>query len=318
MRPKRRSLASLLGLSVLVTGLLAGCGGGGGRQAASPSGQASGGGFPVTVHAANGDVTLKSRPKRIISLSPSNTEMLYAVGAGAQITAVDQLSNYPADAPRTKLSGFKPNAEAIINRSPDLVVVSDDMNNIVKALTKVKIPVLLSPAATRLSDSYAELTDFGKVTGHTAQAAKVIAKMKKGIADEVAKVKKPKKPLTYYHELDPDFHSATSQTFIGQVYGMFGLRDIADKAKEKAGGYPKLSAEYVAESDPDLIFLADTKCCGQTAATVAKRPGFKDLTAVRDGNVVPLNDDIASRWGPRVVDLVKRVGQAVTKAEKAQ
>lgn len=317
MRPDRRSLASLLGLSVLITGLLAGCGDGGGRQSASPSGQASGG-FPVTVHAANGDVTLKSRPKRIISLSPSNTEMLYAVGAGPQITAVDQLSNYPSNAPRTKLSGFKPNAEAIIDKSPDLVVLSDDMNNIVKALTKVKIPVLLSPAATKLSDSYTELTNFGKVTGHTAQAAKVVAKMKKDIAAEVAKVKKPRKPLTYYHELDPNFHSATSQTFIGQVYGMFGLRNIADKAKEKAGGYPKLSAEYIAEADPDLIFLADTKCCGQTAATVGKRPGWKNLAAVRDGNVVPLNDDIASRWGPRIVDLVKRVGQAVTKAEKAQ
>jgi iron complex transport system substrate-binding protein len=307
----------LLGLSLAVTALVAGCGGGGAKQGATPSAGTSGG-FPMTVTAANGKVTIPARPKRIISLSPANTEMLYAVGAGSQVSAVDDQSNYPASAPRTKLSGFKPNVEAITAKSPDLVVLSDDMNGIVKALTKVKIPVIESPAATKLSDSYTEMQTLGTATGHTDQARKAVATMKKGIADAVAGVKKPAKPLTYYHELDPSFHSATSKTFIGQVYGLFGLRDIADKAKEQAGGYPKLSAEYVAEADPNLIFLADTKCCGQSAATVGKRPGFEKLSAVRDGNVVALDDDIASRWGPRVVNLVQQVGEAVTKAEKAQ
>lgn len=317
MRPNRRSLASLLGLFVVAPALVAGCGGGG-DQTASPSESSSGGGYPVTVKAANGTVTIPARPKRIISLSPANTEILYAIGAGPQVTAVDALSNYPANAPRTKLSGFKPNAEAIIDKSPDLVVLSDDMNGIVKELTKVKIPVIQSPAATKLSDSYTEMQTLGTATGHASQARAAVASMKKGIAAAVAKVKKPKKQLTYYHELDPAYHSATSQTFIGQVYGLFGLRNIADKAKEQAGGYPKLSAEYVAEADPDLIFLADTKCCGQSAAAIGKRPGWEKLTAVHDGNVVALDDDIASRWGPRVVTLVKRVGAAVTKAEKDQ
>ena len=294
MRPIR-SLVPLPAVFLLVSALVAGCGGGG--QEASPS---------------------AARPQRIISLSPSATEMLYAIGAGAQVKAVDELSNYPKNAPRTKLSGFKPNAEAIIDQNPDLVVLSDDMNGIVKSLTKVKIPVVQTPAATKLSDSYAEIARLGQATGHSAQAAKVVAGMKKGIADAVAKVRKPAKPLTYYHELDPSFHSATSQTFIGQVYGLFGLRNIADKAKEKAGGYPELSAEYVAEADPDLVFLADTKCCGQTAAKLGERPGFEKLTAVRKGAVVPLDDDIASRWGPRIVDLVRQVGAAVTKAERAQ
>lgn len=312
-----RPIRSLVPLSVfvLVGALVAGCGGG---QNAAPSGGASGGGFPVTVKAANGAVRIPARPKRIISLSAADTEMLYAIGAGPQVAAVDELSDYPKGTPRTKLSGFKPNAEAIIAKNPDLVVVSDDMNGIVAALTKVKIPVIQAPAATKLDDSYAELDQLGRATGHAAQAAKVAANMKKGIADAVAKVKKPAKPLTYYHELDPSFHSVASNTFIGQVYGLFGLRDIADKAKERAGGYPKLSAEYVAEADPDLIFLADTKCCGQTVATLGKRPGWADLTAVRKGDVVPLDDDIASRWGPRVVDLAKRVGAAVTKAEQKQ
>ena len=292
-----RSLVPLPALLLLASMLIAGCGGGS-DQGAAPSGG--------------------PHPKRIISLSPSATEMLYAIGAGPQVKAVDELSNHPKNAPRTKLSGFKPNAEAIIDENPDLVVLSDDMNGIVKSLTKVKIPVVQTPAATKLADSYAEITRLGKATGHSAQAAKVVAGMKKGIAAAVAKVKKPATPLTYYHELDPSFHSATSKTFIGQVYGLFGLKNIADKAKEQAGGYPKLSAEYVAEADPDLVFLADTKCCGQTAAKLGERPGWAKLTAVRNDGVVPLDDDIASRWGPRIVDLAQQVGAAVTKAEQAQ
>jgi len=304
----------LTALFVLAAALVAGCGG----QSTAPSDGASGGDFPVTVKAANGSVRIPARPKRIISLAPSDTEMLYAIGAGPQVTAVDELSDYPKNAPRTKLSGQKPNAEAIIAKNPDLVVLSDDMNGVVAALTKVKIPVIQAPAAAKLDDSYTEIAGLGKATGHSAQAAKVVAGMKKGIADAAAKVKKPGTPLTYYHELDPSFHSAASNTFIGQVYGLFGLRNIADKAKEQNGGYPKLSAEYVAEADPDLIFLADTKCCGQTTATLGKRPGWEKLTAVRKGDVVPMDDDVASRWGPRVVDLAKQVGAAVTKAEQNQ
>jgi len=76
------------------------------------------------------------------------------------------------------------------------------------------------------------------------------------------------------------------------------------------GGFPQLSAEFLVSADPDFIFLADTLCCGQDATTVAARPGFADLTAVRDGRVVELSDDIASRWGPRVVEFLATIVEA--------
>ncbi|MCP9984438.1 ABC transporter substrate-binding protein [Actinomadura madurae] len=255
-----------------------------------------------------------ARPKRIVSLSPTHTETLFAIGAGPQVVAVDEYSNHPANAPKTKLSGFKPNAEAIIAYKPDLVVLSDDLNGVVKALEKVKVPVLLEPAATKLDDAYDEITDLGQATGHTAEAKKVTDDMRASIQRTVAASSKAK-GLTYYHELDQQLHSVTSQTFVGQVYGLFGLQNIADKAGKASGGYPQLSREYLLKQDPDLIFLADTKCCGQNAAALAERPGWSDLEAVKGEGVVELDDDIASRWGPRLPEFVKAIGDAAQKVQ---
>ena len=107
--------------------------------------------------------------------------------------------------------------------------------------------------------------------------------------------------MTYYYELDQTYYSATSSTFIGQVLGLLGLRNVADAAKGAAasGGYPQLSGEFILRSNPNYILLADTICCGQSATTVAQRPGWSGLAAVKSGRVLGLNDDIASRWGPR-------------------
>ena len=120
---------------------------------------------------------------------------------------------------------------------------------------------------------------------------------------------------TYYYELEPSYYSVTSSTFIGKVLGLLGLHDIADSAPSVAssGGYPQLSAEFIVQSNPDWVFLADTICCGQSAHTVALRPGWSTMKAVRTGQVVGLDDDIASRWGPRIVDLLQTVETAMRK-----
>ncbi|WP_347813380.1 ABC transporter substrate-binding protein [Actinomadura sp. KC216] len=304
MRPVRSLVVVMAACAVMLAGA---CGGDDGDSKTS-------GAKTVTVQAANGAVKVPADPKRIVSLSPTHTETLFAIGAGPQVVAVDDYSNFPANAPRTKLSGFKPNAEAIIAYKPDLVVLSDDLNGIVKALEKVKVPVLLEPAATKLDEAYDEINDLGLATGHAEEAKKVVDGMRAEIAKTVAASSKAK-GLTYYHELDNQFHSVTSKTFVGQVYGMFGLRNIADAADKASGGYPQLSREYLLKQDPDLIFLADTKCCGQNAAAVAKRPGWPELDAVKNNGVVELDDDVASRWGPRLPEFAKAIGDAVQKVQ---
>ena len=249
-------------------------------------------------------------PQRIVSLSPTATESLFAIGAGAQVVAVDDQSDYPKAAPRTKLSGYTPNVEAIAGYKPDLVVIAYDANGVVAALQKLKIRVLVQDAATSLDGAYAQIQQLGRLTGHTATATKVVAGMKSSIARIVAAAPK-RSSLSVYHELTPDLYSATSKTFIGRIYELFGLKNIADAADSTASGYPQLSAEYILASNPSVIVLADGRCCGQTPSSVSSRAGWSNISAVRDRAIVRVDDSIASRWGPRVVNFVRAVAAAL-------
>jgi iron complex transport system substrate-binding protein len=270
--------------------------------------------YPLTVETSQGTITVDDRPERIVSLSPTATEMLFAVHAGDQVVAVDDNSNYPPAAPKTKLSGYQPNVEAIAGYRPDLVVFATDPGDLAASLRRLAIPALALPAATRLDDSYAQIQQLGKATGHPAEAEAVVASMR-GEIQQIVASSRLERPLTYYHELDKSLFSATSKTFIGQLYAQLGLENIADAADKEGGGYPQLSAEYVVKADPDLIFLADTKCCAQSAKTVAARAGWDQVRAVKDGAVVALDDDVASRWGPRVVDFLRIVAAKVKAVE---
>jgi iron complex transport system substrate-binding protein len=229
--------------------------------------------------------------------------------------AVDGNSNYPAEAPRTELSAYQPNLEAIAGYQPDLVVYSDDPGELAAGLGKLSIPALQQPAAKDLDDTYRQIEQLGTATGHPAEAGRLTATMRAEIDKIVAAAGRPERPLSYYHELDKNLYSATSKTFIGQLYGLLGLKNVADAADKDGSGYPQLSAEHLLEADPDLIFLADTKCCGQSARSVAARDGWDQLTAVRSGGVVELDDDVASRWGPRVVDFLRTVAAKVDTLE---
>jgi iron complex transport system substrate-binding protein len=269
--------------------------------------------FPVTVDAANGHVTIAKRPARIVVLSATATETLFAIGAGRQVIAVDDQSNYPSRAPRTKLSSYKPNAEAVARYKPDLVVTSTSSGKLIPALGKLHIPVLLEPSATHIGGAYSQMRQIGAATGHAGAARRLVERMKSQIAKAVAAT--PKGPdLSVYHEISPDYYSATSKTFIGRVYSLFGLRNIADKAAKAGNQYPQLSGEYVLASNPDIVVLSDTKCCKQSVATVKQRPGWASMSAVVSGRVLPVSDDVASRWGPRIVDFVRIVARAVRAA----
>jgi iron complex transport system substrate-binding protein len=263
--------------------------------------------------ASNG-VALPATATRIVSLSGAATQDLFADGAGKQVVAVDQYSTYPSNAPRTKLSGFSPNVEAIAKYKPDLVVISNNVDDLEQHLASLHIPVLLEAAPTNFSGIYAQLTGLGDATGHAKQAASVVARMKRQVAAAVASVKREHPPLSVYDELDQTFYSTSSKTFVGQVFTMLGLKNIADAAAKEAA-YPQLSSEYIVGSDPDLIVLSDTVCCGQSYKTVAARPGWSSIAAVQHHDVVGVNDTIASQWGPLFVTFVEDVAAAVRKIE---
>ena len=255
-------------------------------------------------------------PQRIVSLSATATETLFAIGAGKQVVAVDQQSDYPKQAPRTRLSYTSPNVEAIAEYKPDLVVVEYDPNGIVSALRGLGIRVLAQKAARTFDDVYGQIRQLGSATGHAKEASSLAARMKKQIAGLVAKGSRRARGLTVYHELEPDLYSATSSTFIGQIYKLFGLKNIADAADTGGTGYPQLSAEYVVSQSPDIVVLADVRCCGQTPKTVAARPGWSSISAVRTGTIVRLDDSVASRWGPRIIDFVRAVAAGLAHARR--
>lgn len=263
--------------------------------------------FPVTVTADNGDVQLAEQPEHIVSLSPSLTEMLYAIDAGDQVVAVDKSSNYPAGAPVTDLSGFSPNVEAIAGYTPDLVVLSRDKDGAAAALSGLGIPTLVLSSAESLDDVYEQIDVLGDATGHADEAADLVTTMQEDIEQILTEVPEQEEPLTYFYELSEEHHSVTSDTFIGSVLALAGLTSIADGVDDAAEGFPQLTAEHILEQDPDYVFFAHTDSTGVDVATIAARPGWSELTAVKEGNLVLLPDDIASRWGPRVVQLLEQV-----------
>jgi iron complex transport system substrate-binding protein len=259
-----------------------------------------------TIPAASATVAhAAAPPKRIISLSPTATEMLFAIGAGKQVVAVDDQSTYPERAPRTDLSGLTPNLEAIAGYEPDLLVTSEGA--VRKQLTGLGVKVAVLPAADRLADTYAQIRTLGHLTGHAKSAERLVRSMKADVADLVGQVPEGKQRPSAYYELDDTYFSADSSSFIGRLLALGGFANIADAAKGDSGGYPQLSSEFVVDANPDAVFLADTKCCAQSAATLRDRPGFADVAAVAHDHVVALDDDVASRWGPRVVDLLREI-----------
>ena len=262
-----------------------------------------------------GDDLSRAAPTRIVSLSPSGTEMLFAIGAGDQVVAVDTYSYFPEGTPVTDLSGWEPNVEAIIGYEPDLVLMSYDPGDVVAGLEAAGVKAVVQPAAVVVADTYTQMLELGDLTGRSAQAAQVVAEIQiemNALADEAATAGAA--GLTYYHELDDTLFSITSSTFIGEIYAMAGLVNVADAADPDgtAYGYPQLSAEFLVDAGPDFVFLADVECCAQTADVVAVRAGWQTIPAIVEGRIVELPADIPSRWGPRIVDFLRVVVHAVT------
>jgi iron complex transport system substrate-binding protein len=248
-------------------------------------------------------------PESIVSLSSTGTEMLFAIGAGDQVVAVDEFSTYPPEAPVTDLSGFTPNLEAIIGYEPDLVVISFDPGELVSGLQAVDVPTLLLPTAASLNDSYTQLEVLGVATGHIGEAAEVVSRMQADIDEIVATTTIPA-GLSFYHEVDATLYSPTSNSFLGQIYALLGLTNIADEADD-GSGFPQLSSEHIVSQDPDMIYLADVDF-GVTPDSLEERPGWAEMTAVQNGAIIPLDSYLASNWGPRVVELLETIAESVT------
>ena len=271
--------------------------------------------FPVVVTHDAGEVEIAAKPARIAALSATHIEMLFAMGAGPQVIAGDLFSNYPPESVTdlVLVDSFNVNVEAVIDLSPDLLVISFDPGGVVEAMAAVGIPTLLLGTAGDLEDVYAQILGLGNAAGHRREAEALADSVRHAINDLVAASDGSATGITFYHESDPfSFYTPNSKSFIGGIYALLGMENIADAAPDEFNsGFPQLSTEYIVASDPDVIFLTGF---GESAETLAARQGWDSMTAVSSGSVFVLDADVASRWGPRVVDLLQAISAAVESA----
>lgn len=310
---KKRRTTALVVLSLLLLGASCGSSTGSNQVAISANQEtATTEAVATTTEAVDETTTTEVMepefPEAIISLSPTATEILFAIGAGGQVVAVDEYSTYPEEAPTTDLSGFTPNIEAIAEYEPDLVVISYDPGDLVVGLELLDIDVVMQGTALSVEDTYSQITELGELTGHSEEAQELSDSIS---ADLASLAENPVGTgLTYFHEVDATLYTATSSTFIGQLYALLGLENIADPADEQGWGYPQLSPEYIVSANPDLIFLADA-IYGESLDTLMERPGWSEITAVQNYAVIEL-DETSGRWGPRIVDFLTGIHAAIT------
>ena len=238
-------------------------------------------------------------PKRIISLSPSITEILFEIGSGNQVIAVDNLSNYPNEAPISDISAYDPNVEAISLFNPDLVILSYNIKNLNTALKKIGIETIYLPAPLNFEDILDQIDYLGLQTGNEDKAKKLISKMKNRMKT-LQKLRENETATKIYHEIDPNYYSPSKFSFIGDIYQKLNYKNVADKADISNLGYPKLSPELIISENPDLIVLPGKD--NKYVEKVKLRPGWSYIEAVKKNNFLLTNNDIASRWGPRILN----------------
>ena len=245
-----------------------------------------------------------SKPDRIISLSPTATEMLFAIGAGGNVVAVDSHSNFPKDAPLTNLSALEPNLEAIASYKPDLVIIAFEIGNLKVDLNAVGIEVLMLPATPTVEDALQQILEIGDITGNEENAEKLVVKIRSQIKTfSLQRAGKPK--FSVYHELDENYYSPSTWSFLGNIYDILGFKNIADEADTAKTGYPKLSAEYIMVSNPDIIVTSGLK--NNKQLKFASRAGWNAIKAVQNEAIISVEPDIAGRWGPRLIDFCEQI-----------
>jgi iron complex transport system substrate-binding protein len=303
-----------LGL-VLILAIVAGCGGptptltsalpSAAQTASTVPASTSPSPSPISVRDDAGRlVTLAAPPKRIVSASPSTTELAFAVGLGDEVVAVDKFSNYPPEATsRTSIGSYiDPDLETILGADPDLVLATDvHVAALVPSLEKQGIPTLVL-SAQNIEGVLLNLLVLGRVAGDEPKADQVVADLRTRIAAVEARVA-GSDPVSVFYELDPSLFTSGPGTFIDDVIRRAGGRNIASAATEP---YPQLSAEDVIAADPAVILLAD-EAAGVTPEAVATRSGWANLGAVKNGRIVVIDPDIGSRPGPRVVDALELI-----------
>lgn len=283
---------------------------------AAPTATSEPGPYPFTYSDVLGrSVTIEARPERIVSLAPSVTEILYAVGAGSQVVGRTDYDNYPPEAEAVpSVGGFDASSisiETILDMEPDLVIAgSIYQDEVTKTLEGTGIKVIdVDPES--IADILVNIQTLGTITGHAGEAKVVVADMQAridAVTGKVATIPQDERPLVFYEIWHEPLTTASNHTFTGELITLAGGINIFGDLE---GTYPTVSAEQIIEENPDVIVGPSNHSDQLTAEAIAARPGWGDLAAVRNGAVVIIDGDIISRSGPRIIDALEAIARAL-------
>lgn len=269
--------------------------------------------YPLKTKDANGKmIEIKQQPKRVVSLLPSNTEILYALGVEDKIVGVSDNDNYPKEvSEKEKIGGIEFNLEKIISLQPDLVLshgsVSESVAAGLQQLKDVGITVVTIPEAENFEETYDVITQVGVIMNKSEQAENIVAEMKNQVAEIQEKVSKVEKQRSVYLEIsdEPEIYTAGTGTFIQEIFDMLNIKNSATNK-----GWYQTSSEAIIKENPDVI-LVMYDYVPNIVEKVKKRTGFQTISAVKNNRVVQISEDEISRTGPRLAQGLENVAQAV-------
>lgn len=305
---------SIIALLVIV---LAACGAGSqsnsDKKTKQDTEQTSQDAFPVKVKdARDKEITLKKQPKKIVSLMPSNTEIVYALGLEKELVGVTSNDDYPKSVKKkAQVGDMNVNAEKVIALNPDLVLahassmgVSDE---VFKQIESAGIPVFVVKDSTTFDTVYDSITQIGKLTGKTKEANQTIKDMKEKVASIEKKAKtiskEDRKKVWIEVSGAPEIYTTGKGTFMNEMLTMIGADNVA--ASEK--GWVKFSEEQVVKLNPDVIIATYDADKNE----IMKRPAWSSMTAVKEGNIEKVDQNKINRLGPRIVDGLEDLAKAV-------
>ncbi|MEO3943843.1 ABC transporter substrate-binding protein [Gorillibacterium sp. CAU 1737] len=264
--------------------------------------------YPFTIKDSTGtELTLKEEPKRIVTLAPSETETVFAVGAGERVVGVDQYSNYPAEAAdKTKVGDLNTNLEAVLALKPDLVIAHSGLQiDVINKLRELNVPVYADDPKT-LDQVIEHIDKVGQLVNDVAGANTVTAKMKAD-RDQVIEAVKGAPAKKVYLEFSEGWTVGKGE-FLDELLTLAGGTNVAG---DKSGWF-EINAESILQSKPDVILYGTDDYTGNTIYdAILKRPGFSSLDAVKNKQLFPIQSDLVSRVGPRLTDGLVEIAKAV-------
>ena len=303
----RRVTAAFLLTALLVLSIIALSACGAGDDTASPSASPSAG--PITVTDDSGaTVTLAQPATRIVSLAPANTEIAYAIGAGDKMVAGTSYDDYPEEAKSLpKIGDFaNPSVEKIASFQPDLILAAGGIQDGLRSkFEKLGVQVYVVDPTT-YEGVMASITEVGQLAGTSEEAQQVVDTMKQAQADVQGKVGSLDKATTFLEIYSKPLMTAGSGTFIDDMITIAGGQNIGAEA---GSGFPNFSTEVLVQKDP-VVYVADSGSMSEPG-DISKRAGFSELTAVKDGRVYVIDDNLIARPGPRLAQGLQELAKMI-------